>query len=163
MGLVEEKQYSQLFERYVNHVSHWVKKERVRNEITGRMEDPDEELMSEVERTLGVGGKKDEFRQDIIARIGAWSIDHPNQKPSYGQVFPKYFTALRESYFDQRKKQLKKTNEDLLLYLAEGQHRLDRESKERVEITLRNMHERYGYCDKCAKDAVGYLLKKRYS
>jgi predicted Ser/Thr protein kinase len=163
MGLVEEQQYTQLFERYVGNVSHWVKKEKQRNPITGRMEDPDEELMSEVEKTLGIGAKKDDFRHEVIARIGAWSIDHPNQKPPYAEIFPKHFSQLRESYFEQRKKILKKTNEDMLVYLAEGGKRLEREARERVETTLRTMHDKYGYCDRCAKDAVSYLLKKRYA
>jgi predicted Ser/Thr protein kinase len=163
MGLVEEQQYTQLFERYVNNVSHWVKKERLRNPITGRMEDPDEDLMSEVEKTLGVGAKKDDFRHEVISRIGAWSLDHPNQKPNYGDVFPRHFAALRESYFEQQKKVLKKTNEEMLVYLAEGPSRLDKESLARVEITLRNLTDRFGYCEKCAKDAVSYLLRKRYA
>jgi predicted Ser/Thr protein kinase len=163
MGLVEEHEYTRLFERYVSNVSHWVKKEKLRNPITGRMEDPDEELMGEVEKTLGVGAKKDDFRHEVITRIGAWSLDHPSQKPPYAEVFPKHFNALRESYFEQRKKVLKKTNEDMLVYLQEGAQRLDREARERVEVTLKNMREKYGYCDRCAKDAVSYLLKKRYA
>src|SRR5262249_2045967 len=78
--------------------------------VTGRLEDPDEEMMSEVEKTLGVGAKRDDFRHDIISRIGAWSIDHPNVKPTYSDIFPKHFQLLRESYFEQRKKIVKKTN-----------------------------------------------------
>ena len=73
---------------------------------------------------------------------------------------------LRESYFDQRKKILKKTLEDVLQYLADGadkiKGRIDREAFERVETTLRNLKDRYGYCENCARDAVSYLLRKRY-
>ncbi len=35
-------QYAELFERYVQHVSVWVKKERIRNKVTGEYEEPDE-------------------------------------------------------------------------------------------------------------------------
>ena len=35
MGLVEERRYIERFERYVAHVSHWVKKEKIRNPVTG--------------------------------------------------------------------------------------------------------------------------------
>jgi predicted Ser/Thr protein kinase len=172
MGLVEERQYGELFARYVSHVSHWVKKEKLRNPVTGRMEDPDEELMAEVEKTLGQTsgkGTAEDVRRDVITRIGAWSIDHPNQKPDYAQVFPRQFQLLRDAYFEQRKKLLKKTNMDLLVYLAEGDGQqaapsaLDKESRDRVETTLRNMKERYGYCERCAKEAVSYLLKRRYA
>src|SRR5690606_13034814 len=37
-GLVGEGQYDELFERYVQHVSIWVTKERIRNRITGDYE-----------------------------------------------------------------------------------------------------------------------------
>ena len=167
MGLVDEQQYAQLFERYINHVSHWVKKEKVRNEVTGRMEDADEELMSELEKTLGMAGKKDDLRHEIISRIGAWSLDNPNKKPNYAAVFPKHFSALRESYFEQRRKQLHKINQDLMAHLVakEGTapSRLDAEALSQVETTLTNLRERYGYCNNCIKDAVGLLLKKRFS
>jgi serine protein kinase len=163
MGLVEEGEYARLFQRYVTHVTHWIRKEKVRNPVTGRLDDPDEEMMSEVEKTLGVGAKRDDFRQDVISRIGAWSVDHPNQKPSYADIFPKHFTQLRESYFEQRKKIVKKVNEDLLVLLTDGPDRFDAQTRQRVEQTLANMKERYGYCDRCAKEAVSFLLRKRYS
>jgi predicted Ser/Thr protein kinase len=166
MGLVEERQYADLFGRYVMHVSAWTKKEKIRNVVTGRLDDPDEDMMQEVEKTLGVSGKRDDFRHEVISRIGAWTIDHPGQKIDYGQVFPRHLQLLRESYFEQRKKLLKKTQEDVLVYLADGAERtrprLDKESFERVETTIRNLREKYGYCEKCAKDAVSFLLRKRY-
>jgi predicted Ser/Thr protein kinase len=166
MGLVEETQYAGLLGKYVTHVSHWTKKEKLRNPSTGRLEDPDEDMMGDVEKTLGVGNKRDEFRHEIISRIGAWSIEHPGQKIDYVQVFPRQLQQLREAYFDQRKKILKKTNEDILVYLADGRDatraRLEREAFDRVETTLNNLQTKYGYCPRCAKDAVSYLLRKRY-
>jgi predicted Ser/Thr protein kinase len=123
--------------------------------------------MGEVEKTLGVGPKRDDFRHEVISRIGAWSIEHPGQKIDYTVVFPRQLQQLREAYFEQRKKVLKKTNEDLLVYLADGAQatraRLDKESFERVETTLRNLEQKYNYCPKCARDAVSYLLRKRYA
>lgn len=164
MGLVEEREYGRLFERYVTHVTHWIRKEKVRNPVTGRLDDPDEEMMGEVERTLGVAAKRDDFRHDIISRIGAWSIDHPNQKPIYSEIFPKHFALLRESYFDQRKKLVRKTNEDLLVLLTDGADRIgDREARQRAEQTLANLRDRFGYCERCAKEAASLLLRKRYA
>ena len=95
MGLVEERRYIDRFERYVAHVSYWVKKEKVPNPITGRDEEPDEEMMADVERILQVAGRRDEFRREVISRIGAWSIDHPRQKPDYEQIFPRPIAELR--------------------------------------------------------------------
>jgi predicted Ser/Thr protein kinase len=167
MGLVEEKQYTELLGKYVSHVSHWTKREKLRNPSTGRLEDPDEEMMSEVEKTLGMGQKRDDFRHEVISRIAAWSIEHPGQKVDYAQVFPRQLQQLREAYFEQRKKILKKTNEEILMYLADGPEKarlhLTREAFERVETTLTNMKSRYGYCEQCTKDTVSFLLRRRYS
>ncbi len=77
MGLVEERRYIDRFERYVTHVSYWVKHEKVPNPITGRDEEPDEQMMAEVESILEMSGRRDEFRREVISRIGAWSVDHP--------------------------------------------------------------------------------------
>jgi predicted Ser/Thr protein kinase len=163
MGLVDEAEYVRLFERYVLHVSQWVKKERIRNPVTGRDEEPDEDLMGEVEKNLGVGPKKAEFRHDTISAIAAWALSHPNQKPDYGVIFARYFVQLRERYFEARKKLLRKINEDLLIYVSDGPQALDAESRARVETTLGNMKSRFGYCQDCARDAVSFLLKKRFA
>ena len=166
MGLVDENAYVELLGRYITHVSHWMKKEKLRNASTGRLEDPDEEMMAEVERTISAGGKPEEARSDVISRIGAWSIEHPGQRPDYALVFPRQLQALREAYFGERKKLLKKTQEDLLLYLGDGVERarvlLNEEAFARVETTLRKLESRYGYNKDSAKDAISFLLRRCY-
>jgi serine protein kinase len=163
MGLVEERRYIDQFERYASHVSYWVKREKVPNPITGRDEDPDEEMMAEVERILQVSGRRDEFRREVISRIGAWSIDHPRQKPDYEQIFPRPIAELREAFFEERKKQVRKINEDLLVLLTDGPARMQPDAATAAQTTLDTMKSRFGYCDNCAKDAVLALVRKRYS
>ena len=118
--------------------------------------------MSEVEKTLGVGVKRDDFRHDIISRIGAWSVDHAGQRPDFAVIFPKHFSALREASFEQRKKVVKKTAEELQVALTDGWERLDAATRTRLETTLTSLRAR-GYCEKCAKEAVSLLLRKRYA
>jgi predicted Ser/Thr protein kinase len=163
MGLVDERRYIDRFERYAAHVSYWVKKEKVPNPITGRDEDPDEEMMADVERILQVSGRRDEFRREVISRIGAWSIDHPRQKPDYDQIFPRPIAELRESFFEERKKQVRKINEDLLILLTDGAARMQPDAAAAAQTALGTMKSRFGYCDNCAKDAVLALVRKRYS
>ena len=163
MGLVDERRYIERFERYVTHVSYWVKHEKVPNPITGRDEEPDEDMMAEVERILQVTGRRDEFRREVISRIGAWSIDHPRQKPDYDAIFPRPIAELRESFFEERKKQVRKINEDLLVYMADGPTKMQPDAAAAASATLTTMKSRFGYCDNCAKDAVLALIRKRYS
>jgi serine protein kinase len=162
MGLAEERRYIDRFERYVAHVSYWVKKEKVPNPITGRNEDPDEQMMADVERILQASGRRDEFRREVITRIGAWSIDHPKQKPDYEQIFPRPIAELRESFFEERKKQVRKINEDLLVLLTDGPTKMQPDAAAAAQTTLATMKSRFGYCDDCAKDAVLALVRKRH-
>jgi predicted Ser/Thr protein kinase len=163
MGLVEERRYIEQFERYASHVSYWVKREKVPNPITGRDEDPDEEMMGEIERILEVTNRREEFRREVIARIGAWSIDHPRQKPDYEAIFPRPIAELRESFFEDRKKQVRKINDDLLVLLTDGPAKMQPEAATAAQATLAAMKSRFGYCEHCAKDAVLALIRKRYS
>ena len=92
MGLVEERRYIEQFERYVTQVSYWTKREKVPNPVTGRDEDPDEEFMTEIERLLDIGEsgvKREDFRREVISKVGAWSLDHLGKKPDYEQIFPR--------------------------------------------------------------------------
>jgi predicted Ser/Thr protein kinase len=163
MGLVEERRYIDRFERYATHVSYWVKHEKVPNPITGKDEEPDEQMMADVESILEVSGRRDEFRREVISRIGAWSVDHPRQRPDYEKIFPRPILALREAFFDERKKQVRKINEDLLILLTDGPDKMQPEAATAASNTLATMKSRFGYCDSCAKDAVLALIRKRYS
>jgi serine protein kinase len=166
MGLVEERRYIDQFERYVSHASHWIKREKVRNPVTGKNEDPDEELMSEVERMLEISsgdGKREEFRREVISKIGAWSIDNPRRKPDYELIFPRPIANLREAFFGERKKQIRKNNEDLLVYLVDGPAKMPTDVAEASQRTIDTLKSRFNYCDHCAKDAILALVRKRYS
>ena len=72
-GFIDEGRYAELFERYVQHVNVWTKKERIRNRLTGDYEEPDEKLMQEVERLLEVKGDVEEARRQLISGFAAWS------------------------------------------------------------------------------------------
>jgi predicted Ser/Thr protein kinase len=163
MGLAEERRYIDQFERYITHASYWVKREKVPNPITGRDEDPDEEMMGGIERILETSNRREEFRREVISRIGAWSIDHPRQRPDYEAIFPRPIAALRESFFDDRKKQVRKINDDLLILLTDGPAKMQPEAAAAAQTTLGALKTRFGYCDNCAKDAVLALIRKRYS
>lgn len=163
MGLVEERRYIEHFERYVTHVSYWVKHEKVPNPLTGADEDPDQDLMADVERLLGVrssGMSPADFRQEVIAKIGAWSLDNPGKRPDYEQIFPRPIADLREAFFSERKRQVTKINQDLLVFLVDGPDKMALDAVEAVRTTLDTLKTRFGYCGKCAKDAVLALLKK---
>jgi serine protein kinase len=162
-GLVEEARYTELFDRYITHVSHWIKNERVYNRVTGNYEDPDRDMMSSVEKTLGAGGNVDSFRRGLIAAIAGYAIDHPGEKVEYGRVFPRHLERLKEAYFSDRKKQLLEIGEDLLRLTAdEPDTGLAQERQQLARAALQRLYERYGYEKASVRDALGELLSRRY-
>ena len=104
-GLIDEQSHLGLFDRYITHVSHWVKKERLFNPVTGQDEEADVDLMKSVETKLG-SDDATAFRNELLSGIAAWAIDHPEQDVDYEALFPRYIEQLRQAYFDERRGQV---------------------------------------------------------
>jgi predicted Ser/Thr protein kinase len=161
LGLIEESEYQRVFDRYVTHVTHWTRKEKVRNPNTGRMEDADENMMREVEATLEAPGRSEDFRQSLIAKIGAWSIDHRGEKPVPAKIFPDLLKKLRDAYYERHKKAIARGVGDLVVSLSGHESTLSAESAERARraetVLLGN-----GYTRDSARELVGALVGARY-
>ncbi len=164
MGIVSESQYRDLFTRYVTLVSNWVKGEKVRNRVTGEYAAPDEDRMREFEKLVMPSGEdRGNFRRGLISTVGAFRLDHPEPAEiDYVAIFPDLFRHLRDHYFEERRRQLRRAREDVLRYLSDERDRLDDRARRQVEETLRAMRERYGYCEHCAQEAILFLMRRRY-
>ena len=164
MGLVSESQYQDLFERYVLNVSHWVKGEKLRNRVTGEYERPSESTMVEMEGiVMPADEERGDFRRGLIGSVGAFRLDHPTDPVEYQRIFPDLFRRLRDHYFDERKKTLRRSSQNLLKFLSDDRKDLSPKELVQVEAALKTMITRYHYCEHCAKDAIVFLMKKRYA
>ncbi|HSP19333.1 MAG TPA: serine protein kinase PrkA, partial [Myxococcaceae bacterium] len=164
MKLVSDEQYTSLFEAYVQHVRHWVKNEKMRNRHTGEMERPDEKRMAEMEGiVMPRGDDPGEFRRGFIGQIGAHRLENPDGGAmNYGRIFPDLFRRLRAHFFEERRRALSRGAENVLKALSDERGSLSARELEQVSQTLAAMRERYGYCDVCAKEAILFLVRKRY-
>ncbi len=164
MGLVTEAQYAELFGRYILHVSHWVKGEKLRNRLTGESEKPDEGLMGEMEGIVMPRSEDPgDFRRALISAIGAHKLDNPDAGLDYARVFPDVFRRLRDHFFQERKRTVERNADNVLKYLSDDKGNLTAKDRAQVEATLGTMKSRYGYCEYCAKDAILFLSRQRYS
>lgn len=160
-GIVDEGRYAELFERYVQHVSVWVKKERIRNRITGEYDEPDEKIMREVERLLDVKGDAQEWRRQMIGNIAAWSIDHPGQKVDAARVFPHYLRRIQEAIFAERRPQVATLARDIMLTVRDDRASMDAARRREVDEAIQRLVSRHGYCRDCAGDMTAMLLRRR--
>ena len=173
-GLVDEDKYRELFDRYVHHVSVWVKGETIRNQHTGEHEKADERMMREVEALLGVTSKNDDHRKSFISSIAAWAIDHPGERHSNDVVFPDLQKNLRDAVFTERRKPVALLVRDLVRVLREKKERVGAEPNERELRDLGEfrrkeawaMMERLraiGYSELSALDAASAVLRSRFA
>lgn len=162
VGLVDEAEYGRVFERYLTHAMHAVRKEKVRNPSTGRMEEPDVNMMTEVEKTLEATGRPEDFRASLIAKIGAWSLDHKGQKPVMSEIFSDLMRKLRDAYFERHKKAIGKGVKDLMVLLVDNGASLSSEARQRAEQAMTTLIDRHGYSRESLRDLVGALAGLRY-
>jgi len=162
LGLVEESEYLRHFERYVAHVTHWVKKEKIRNPGTGKLDDPDEPFMREVEKTLEVTVKPEEFRGGLIAKIGAWSLDHKGEKMVLDVIFDDLLKKLRAAYYEKHKTTITRGVRDLVLVLTGNEGQVNAEGRLAARKAEQALIADHGYAAESARDLVTAMARVRY-
>jgi len=164
MGLYDIQQWEEFLKRYVQHVALVLKKEKIKNPITGRMEDPDLTLIEEFERIVEApsnSAEKESFRQNIISQVGVWSLDHPGKPVVYSKIFPEYFQKLEKHYFETQKGLITKMHNALKLFGTDDPN-IDQEGHQLAVKTLEGMTGKLGYCEHCAREVVTFLMRTKY-
>ena len=160
-GMVDDASYRDLFNRYVNHVSYWVKGEKVLNPVTGGYEDPDERLMEEVERLLKSPDSREDFRHSLINSIAARAIDHPDERVEESAVFTAHIRKLRDAVFEERADALGRLCQNIVVLVRDEGVGLDENQRKQAESALAELRQRCGYNDSSAADATGAGITDR--
>ncbi len=164
MGLYDSRQWEDFLKKYVLHISLVLKKEKIKNPITGKSEDPDLSLIREFEKIVEApaeGAELDAFRQNIISQVGAWSLDHPGDPVIYAKVFPEFWQRLEKHYYESQKALLTKMHTALTVY-DNSEADVSEEGSQLAQQTVENMKARLGYCAHCAKEVITFLMRQRY-
>ena len=161
VGLVTRDQYDELFRRYLLHVSHVGRGEKLMNPVTGQFEEPDEGFMAEMEKHFGVE-KDGAHRSNMLGRIGAASQSGPVQSTDYRDLFPDLFDALEESYYAAQRPTIRKIAADALIVLGGDGDRLSIADRKRADDTIKHLIKDFGYNEASAREVVSTLLSERY-
>jgi serine protein kinase len=161
MGLVRSGSHVETFERYLKNVSAWTKGEKLADATTGRLVDADVELMKGVEAVLmSKGDTSDDFRRSLIAQIGAYKLEHPDDAVDYELLFGNYMKRLNEDFYAARKKVVERIEENFLKVIDGDVRGLEPRDREQAEILRANLHAR-GYNDSSARTVIAWLLRRR--
>lgn len=175
LGLIDEARYMELFRKYVIHVSHSLKGERLFNDMTGDLSEPDQPFMRRIEKTMAPDAGPS-FRADILSRIGAWALSHPHEEPAYAEIFPDYFALLREDYYKKQKDSVRRSIQRMLGFLSEDGDMVaediglsageEEKAKRALEILL-GLHDRPDkprerHTRETLRETLVHLAKNRY-
>ena len=112
---------------------------------------------------LGEGETAKAFRDALLGKIGAWVVDHPDQEISYEELFPDFIKRLRDDFYGKRRALIVEVAQSILKVGSDDFRFLDQGLQERVMDTLAKMRNKYGYCESCALESLGFLVGERYS
>ncbi len=164
IGLYDSAQWEDFLRKYVGQISLVLKKEKQKNVITGRMEDPDFALIAEFEKIIDAPTEpapKDSFRQGIISQVGAWSLDHPNEPVVYARVFPEFWAKLEKHYYESQKSLLTRMHNALVVH-GTPDVQMNEEGARLARQTVENMCKNLGYTEDSAREVITFLMRSRY-
>ncbi|MBN2725457.1 MAG: hypothetical protein JXR95_15435 [Deltaproteobacteria bacterium] len=158
-GLIKSEKMMERLSGYINMVIHYVKGEKIKDEVTGAYHEASEKMMAEFEEELDIKEDVHEFRSNCISRIGAYKIDFPNDNPDYLKIFSPELNRINQKNLSTRKQQLIRILELIITYHGEGTNLKDSDLKETVEQFTSAMKQK-GYSTESMLEAVEYYIRK---
>lgn len=161
--LVDDTEYGRVFDKYIVHVNHWLRKEKLTDPVTGRPVPADERMMEEIEQVLGRNEDARDFRGQIINQIAAFRIDNPDAPVDFERIFPAQIERLRFEYYESRKKEVARICRHVLTLNSDNRASLSPEETQTAQATVSYLCEHAGYGEYTAAQAVASLLSLRYA
>jgi serine protein kinase len=166
LGLVDERSYEEYISKYILSINALIKGEKVKNSMTGKFESPDSYFIKEFESNVHMNEVPEKFRSSLIARLGAYALDHKGRPIIYTQVYEDLVHLLQESFRKEQKKIIDKVGMNLVLYLAERKENLNQniptDIKDSISNIFKALKNKYHYSENGAIASLQYLLKMRY-
>ena len=171
LGLVDNRSYEEYIRKYVMHINALNKKEKIRNTVTGKYEDPEHYFIKEFEQNIHLKEDPQSFRSHILSKLGAYALDNPGKELVYVEVLDGITKQLKESFRNEQKKIINSIGSNLLFYLKELNDKktgatvpsgMSSQNRDQILKVIDLLRERYGYSEEGAINCLQYLIKKRY-
>ncbi|MDC1174095.1 hypothetical protein OAT67_01765 [Bacteriovoracaceae bacterium] len=169
LGMVDDRSYEKYIRRYIENVTAYIKKEKVKNQITGKYEESDSYFIEEFENNINLKESADVFRGHLLSKLGAYSLDNPGQDLNYTKVFPNLSDRLQESFRNEQKKVLQVVARNLVFFEAELDDSkkkmstpLSQENKQQIQTIVDNLINKFGYSQNGAISVMKFVIKEKY-
>lgn len=161
MTLVEEIQYETLFNRYIEHVVAQLKKEKVFNKSTNSHEQPNENLMKDVEKILKIQLPPERHREALIGRIAAAKIEKPREPINILKIFHESLETIKDHYYDEQRGQVDENFKVMLAIANDDTKNISAEDLALAESTYQQLEIRFGYTRSAAAESLRFLVTQR--
>ncbi|MES2856828.1 MAG: serine protein kinase [Bdellovibrionota bacterium] len=143
----DDSALARLCGNYIDNVKAYTQKERVRNQFTGKDDEPDDRLMRSIEEKIEIPeSRKDDFRREIMNYIGALSLE--GKRFDY-KTNERLHKALELKLFEDQKDSIKLTS--LVSSVV------DKDTQEKIEIVKTRLIKDFGYDEISATDVLHYV------
>ncbi|MGE0430900.1 MAG: hypothetical protein AB7K09_07760 [Planctomycetota bacterium] len=154
---------------YLTHVGAYNRKEKLANPATGRMDDPDEQMMQGVEKIMGVESTQEErnfWRFKILSRASAHA--RPGEALNLKAVYADLFDSLYQSLYREKQSSVVWRNLQQALEKVRKLADVDKDlsdvdptSRRQAQSLVQNMIDHHGYCEICARHTALYYVGMR--
>ncbi|MEZ4466767.1 MAG: hypothetical protein R3F43_20550 [bacterium] len=162
MGLVDDVATADLFARYIDHVTHAVRREKLPQPHDRPVRGSGRPVHGPGRGAAGGPGKDaDDFRTGVMHRIAAWRMENPDAPLDFGEIFADRISRLNDSFYEEKRRQADLVKRDILVVLLDGGDRLEADARQRAQDTLRRLETEFGHDRASITEAVSFLLKER--
>ena len=159
MTLIDHQAYAKLIASYVENVAGEIKKEKILDRTTDEMQAPSQQIMSNVEKIIGIKDNQSRHRESVLNRLAAFKLDYPDKEVNLQEIFSDFVEKIRTYYFKENEKQVE-SNFKAMLSLAKEGHNLTAEEIKLAEATFSNLKVQHGYSKAMVLEQLKFLIKR---
>jgi serine protein kinase len=143
----DEGALSRLCGNYIDNLKAFTQGEKLKNQFSGQLEEPDERLMRAIEEKIEIPeSRKDDFRREIMNYIGALALE--NKKFDY-KTNERLHKALERKLFEDQRDTIKLTS---MVSSTES-----RDTQEKIDQVKARLIKEFGYDEVSAHDVLQYV------
>jgi serine protein kinase len=163
MSLVAEEQYDVLLKRYIDNAVAFVKKEQLYNDSTSSYEPPNESLMRDVEKIIGINISAVRHRELLLSKVAAYKLENKERKIELGDVFADYLKKIYAHYHREHDSVVKQNTQNMLMLSTESKDNLASEELIKAQEIFRELENRFNYDYDSALTCLKFLVNWRKS
>ena len=148
---MDDEAINRLHTNYLDNVFAYINNQKIRDEFTNELEEPNERLMRSIEEKIDIPDQGvDDYRRSIAAYVGSLTRNQGKEALKWDSN-PELARALELKLFEETKNGIK------LSSLSKVTGVLDPEMQEKIEAIKSRLIKNYGYNEQSAKDVLQHV------